>query len=226
MNFSVKDIKAKLRDGDYQLNKTEEKANDVYDTIVSFFENRINKLENRFDDSRIVKKETSTTGIVLGTLAGLAIGAVAALRLPDSDIKLPKAKDLRRTGRETGKKVNSLYNNLSSFFDYKLHNVENRMEDAGLIEKRNTGPGIILGALAGLAIGGAAALLLAQDTGKDFRTKVQKNFNEKKDQLINKKEDILHFAKKETENVKNASKAQDKDFSNQEFINKDYTNRI
>lgn len=128
------------------------------------------------------------------------------------------------------KKINHLYDNVTSFFGKKLHKAEDKMEDYGLIEKKKTGPGMLLGALAGLAVGAGAALLLAKDTGEDLRKKISKNFNEgkeklmekkeeftaKKDKLMSEAEDKANVVKKEAHNVKNAAIANNKDFTHQD----------
>ncbi len=127
------------------------------------------------------------------------------------------------------KKINHLYDNVSSFLGKKLHKAEDKMEDYGLIEKKKTGPGMLLGALAGLAVGAVAALLLAKDKGEDLRNKISTNFNETKEKLMEKKEeavekkdqymseaeDKVNAVKKEAHNVKNAAIANNKDFTHQ-----------
>lgn len=127
------------------------------------------------------------------------------------------------------KKINHLYDNVTSFLGKKMHKAEDKMEDYGLIEKKKTGPGMLLGALAGLAVGAGAALLLAKDTGEDLRKKISKNFNntkeklmekkeelkEKKENLMTKAEDKANAVKKEAHNVKNAAIANNKDFTHQ-----------
>lgn len=217
MKLSFKDINDQIKEK-LPVKETEAKANEMYKTLVSYFEDRLNRIEGRIEDAGIIKRETSKTGIVVGTLAGLAVGAIAALKLPLDDINIPKVKDIKIPVRETGEKVNNLYHNLAHFFQNRMHNVEGRMEDVGIIEKKNTGPGIFLGALAGLAVGSAAALLLAQDSGEEFREKVVKNYNKTKDQLFEKKDEKSQYAKNEAENVKNAASAQTKDFTHKRSI--------
>jgi gas vesicle protein len=128
------------------------------------------------------------------------------------------------------KKINHLYDNVTSFLGRNLHKAEDKMEDLGLIKKKKTGPGMLIGALAGLAVGAGVALLLAKDTGEDLRKKISKNFDEtkvkflekkeelthKKDELVSKTEDKVKAIKKEAHNVKNAAIANNKDFTHQD----------
>ncbi|MDQ3534895.1 MAG: YtxH domain-containing protein [Bacteroidota bacterium] len=211
MKLPIKELNSRIKDK-LPVKEAEEKVNELYNTILSFFEDRMDRIENKLEDSGVIKTKTSKLGIVLGTLAGLAVGATAALKLPVDEIS-SNIKDFKIPVKDTGKKVNHLYNNALSFFGNAMHNVEDKMEDVGLIERKNTGPGIFLGAIAGLAVGAAAALLLAKDKGEDFRNKLSDQFEKTKDQLMAKKEETLHFAKNETENVKNAASAQTKDFT-------------
>ncbi|MDQ3395177.1 MAG: YtxH domain-containing protein [Bacteroidota bacterium] len=194
--------------------EAEEKTNQLYNEIISFFENRMHKAEDKLEDLGIIQSKTSTTKVVLGTLAGLVLGVAAAVKFQLTDVNIPvkdikkQVKGMKLPVKETGKKVNKLYNNFSSYLVNRLHNVEGKMEDVGLIEKKNTGPGILLGLLAGLVVGGAAALLLAKDSGEEFREKVNTKFNRTKDQLIAKKDELmskkdekLNFNNQETEDV-------------------------
>lgn len=111
--------------------------------------------------------------------------------------------------------VNNLLNNVTSFLG-KRYTIEKKAEDLGLVEHRTkSGPGILLGALAGLAVGAGAALLLARQSGSELRGKLGEQLDVAKNKFNDKKEETLKFAKRETENVANAAKANRKDFTQQ-----------